>query len=144
MYGEQVLPEVAEKDVDVVTHERLGFGRCRIALAVHKDASYTTASSLAGKVVGWVRGRLERATRRPVNVNDLERRLQLLQQDDRIRAVNAALIPGSRRGESVLRVQLSEAESWRVRLEADNHGSPAIGSEAGALRDRVPERHGVG
>lgn len=43
---------VAEKGVSVVTHRRLGFGRCRLAVAVHQDAPYDTSSALAGKVVG--------------------------------------------------------------------------------------------
>ncbi len=44
--------QVAEKGVSVVTHERLGFGRCRVSLAVHQDAPYDTPAALAGKVVG--------------------------------------------------------------------------------------------
>lgn len=44
--------QVAEKGVDVVTHEKLGFGRCRLSLAVHQDAPYDTPAALAGKVVG--------------------------------------------------------------------------------------------
>ena len=38
--------------VDVVTHESLGFGRCRLAVAVHRDASYQSGVDLSGKVVG--------------------------------------------------------------------------------------------
>jgi ATP phosphoribosyltransferase len=44
--------QVAEKGVSVVTHQRLGFGRCRLAVAVHKDAQYDAPATLAGKVVG--------------------------------------------------------------------------------------------
>jgi ATP phosphoribosyltransferase len=44
--------QVAEKGVSVVTHQRLGFGRCRLSVAVHQDAPYDTPASLAGKVVG--------------------------------------------------------------------------------------------
>jgi ATP phosphoribosyltransferase len=44
--------QLAEKGVDVVTHERLGFGRCTLTLAVHRDAPYDAPAALAGKVVG--------------------------------------------------------------------------------------------
>lgn len=44
--------QVLEKRVDVVEHRRLGFGRCRLSVAVHKDAPYARSSDLAGKVVG--------------------------------------------------------------------------------------------
>ena len=44
--------QVLEKRVDVVEHRRLGFGRCRLSVAVHKDAPYASSSDLAGKVVG--------------------------------------------------------------------------------------------
>lgn len=44
--------QVLEKGVEVVEHRRLGFGKCRLSVAVHKDAPYKSASDLAGKVVG--------------------------------------------------------------------------------------------
>ena len=44
--------QVDEKGVEVVEHRRLGFGRCRLSVAVHKDAPYARAEDLAGKVVG--------------------------------------------------------------------------------------------
>ena len=44
--------QVAEKGVSVVTHENLGFGHCKLTLAVHRDAPYKAPSALAGKVVG--------------------------------------------------------------------------------------------
>jgi len=44
--------QVAEKGVDVVEHRRLGFGRCRLSVAVHKDAPFRKTEDLAGRVVG--------------------------------------------------------------------------------------------
>ncbi len=44
--------QVAERGVDVIQHRELGFGRCRLAVAVHKDAGYRVAADLSGKVVG--------------------------------------------------------------------------------------------
>ena len=44
--------QVLEKGVSVVEHRRLGFGRCRLSVAVHKDAPYRSPQDLAGCVVG--------------------------------------------------------------------------------------------
>jgi ATP phosphoribosyltransferase len=44
--------QVDEKGVEVVEHRRLGFGRCRLSVAVHKDARFERPEDLAGRVVG--------------------------------------------------------------------------------------------
>jgi ATP phosphoribosyltransferase len=44
--------QVLEKQVEVIEHARLGFGRCRLSLAVHRDAPYRRVEDLSGKVVG--------------------------------------------------------------------------------------------
>lgn len=44
--------QVREKGVCVVQHRELDFGRCRLSVAVHKDAPFRTPSDLAGAVVG--------------------------------------------------------------------------------------------
>jgi hemolysin activation/secretion protein len=81
----------------------------------------------------YLRSRLHESADEPVNVGEIEERLQLLQQDDRIRTVQAALTPGKRRGESILQVRVAEERPYRVRLFADNYESPSIGAEGGGL-----------
>lgn len=44
--------QVLEKAVKVFEHRRLGFGKCRLSVAVHKDAPFRTAQDLTGRVVG--------------------------------------------------------------------------------------------
>ncbi|MFO0689737.1 MAG: ATP phosphoribosyltransferase [Myxococcota bacterium] len=44
--------QVLEKAARVVEHRKLGFGRCRLSVAVHKDAPYRETADLAGRVVG--------------------------------------------------------------------------------------------
>ncbi len=53
--------QVLEKGVEVVEHRRLGFGRCRLSVAVHKDAAFRSSADLAGKVVGAKFVKLARA-----------------------------------------------------------------------------------
>jgi hemolysin activation/secretion protein len=70
----------------------------------------------------------------PLDVNALRERLQVLQQDDRIRAVRAELVPGARLGESVLRVAVEEARAWDLELGANNYVTPSLGDVQGAVR----------
>lgn len=44
--------QVAEKGASVEVHAKLGFGRCRMSVAVHKDAPFEAPTALAGKLVG--------------------------------------------------------------------------------------------
>lgn len=69
----------------------------------------------------------------PVNVFDVERRLQTLQQESHVSRLEARLLPGARVGESVLEVRAFETAPWAVRLELSNHQSPAIGEWNGRL-----------
>ena len=93
---------------------------------------------------GYVRARLERSAGPPVNVKELEEALQVLQQDDRIRSVQAALVPGERRGESILRVRVEEREPWTVTLAGDDYASPAIGEWRGTAEGTYANLIGVG
>ena len=73
--------------------------------------------------------RLQRGGGAALNVKDLEERLQILQQDPRIRSVHAALVPAKRLGEAVLNVDVYEERPFWIRAEYDNYQSPTIGSE---------------
>jgi hemolysin activation/secretion protein len=79
----------------------------------------------------YVRSRLERATRAPLDVVALEERIQLLQQDPHIRRIQAELRPGSRPGLARLHVNVEEQPPWSVWLEANNHQPPSIGAYGG-------------
>lgn len=75
--------------------------------------------------------RLLLAGRAPVNVERLERALQVLQRDPWIERLEAVLEPGARRGESRLRLRVVEARPYRLRLTGANDRSPAVGSAGG-------------
>ncbi len=92
----------------------------------------------------YVRQRIARATGPPVNVNELERALQILQRDEKVKSVDAQLVPGERKGEAVLRVAVTEARPWSVRLAGNNYSSPAIGGGRGELRARWSNVTGFG
>ncbi len=81
----------------------------------------------------YVRSRVDPGDE-PIQVGELEQRLQVLQKDARIRTVNAALEPTDRLGESVLAVNVAEAPPWWIFLQGNNYETPAIGSEAGKIQ----------
>jgi ATP phosphoribosyltransferase len=63
--------QVLEKGVEVVEHRRLGFGKCRLSVAVHKDAPYRVAQDLSGRVVGAKFVRLARDYFERAGVHDV-------------------------------------------------------------------------
>ncbi len=82
----------------------------------------------------YFRERLEPATGGPVNIQELEAQLQLIQQDPRIRRIHAELGPGEVRGESLLRVRVEEASPYGLSIHTANDESPSIGSAHGQIR----------
>jgi len=65
----------------------------------------------------------------PLNIGSLQKRLQLLHQDERIKTIKAELVPGSKRGEGYLNVDVMEAAPFTASLEFSNHRSPSVGSD---------------
>lgn len=65
----------------------------------------------------------------PVNIERIQERLQLLQQDQRIQRLNAELKPGVRRGETELAVTVSEARPFKAWVDFNNHQTPVVGAE---------------
>lgn len=75
--------QVEEKRVDVTLHRKLGFGRCRLSVAVHQDAPYRTAADLSGKVVGskfvhLARDFFEREGARDVHILEIQGAVEVM------------------------------------------------------------------
>lgn len=77
---------------------------------------------------GYVRKRLEIATKSPINRQRLEKALQLLQLDPLLEEVNAELTVGNAPGRSILTVRLKEAPAFHAGIAIENRQSPSIGS----------------
>jgi hemolysin activation/secretion protein len=76
----------------------------------------------------YVRRRLRRFTRTPLNVNRLLEGLQLLQLDPLVDTISAELAAGARPGTSLLDVDVDQADAFAVDLVLDNGRSPSVGS----------------
>lgn len=81
----------------------------------------------------FLRRRVQLGAGPPLNVYDLQERLQFLQQDPRVERLDAELRPGLRAGDSVLDLRVEERVPYRLLLEVNNHQSPSIGSERGTV-----------
>ena len=79
----------------------------------------------------YFRSRIALAAGPPVNIQTLQERLQLFQQDPRFERLNAELRPGVARGESELLVKVTEESPYKLWLAFDNYQSPTVGAERG-------------
>ncbi|MGH7343583.1 MAG: ShlB/FhaC/HecB family hemolysin secretion/activation protein, partial [Candidatus Rokuibacteriota bacterium] len=82
---------------------------------------------------GYIRRRVELGASDPLNIDELQPRLQILLEDPRIRRLGADLKPGLRLGESVLDVTVEERPPYRLSLDFDNYQPPAVGAERGIV-----------
>jgi hemolysin activation/secretion protein len=81
----------------------------------------------------YVSKRILLRTESPLNLEPLRSQLLLLQQDPLIERLNAALVPGNRPGEALLRVKVAEARPYFVTLGVSNDNPPSSGGERAEL-----------
>jgi hemolysin activation/secretion protein len=75
---------------------------------------------------GYLTSRLETAA--PLQVNELEQKIQLLQRNPMVKRINAQVAPAPVQGENVLRVRVKEESPYAAGFEFDNGRPPSIGS----------------
>ena len=92
----------------------------------------------------YISSRLAKAAETPVNVDKLQEALQLLQQDSRIKRINAELKPGAALGEGVLNVTIEETSPYLVSLAFNNNAPPSTGSYRGELNLAHQNLFGIG
>jgi len=86
----------------------------------------------------YVYDRLAFANNEPLNMQQLQARLQLLQQDRLVHRIKAKLVPGLHRGESVLKVEIDENRPYQFGVVINNWRSPSVGE----LRKEIWASHG--
>jgi hemolysin activation/secretion protein len=75
----------------------------------------------------YLKDRIALAANPPINIHRLQETLQILQQDRRIKKINAELRPGILQGESDLFVKVEENRPYTAILRFNNNQSPSIG-----------------
>lgn len=81
----------------------------------------------------YLEGRIRRTIKSPLNLNDLQDSLRLLELNPIIRQVNGVLVPGLSPGEADLQLRIKEERPLRIAFSVDNHRSPSVGAERGIL-----------
>ena len=81
----------------------------------------------------YIRGRIGLATKPPLNREQLVNALQLLQLNPRIANISAELSQGINPGESLLELQVEEANTFNAELTFDNYQAVSIGSQSRRL-----------
>ncbi len=92
----------------------------------------------------YISDRLYNGEEQVLNVNDLRQNFQQLLLDPLVERMNGSLIPGSKRGTSVLEVNVTRARPYQLTLTGDNYNPPSIGSEVGHLSGWVRNLTGFG
>lgn len=82
----------------------------------------------------WVRNhyldrRLRLGIGPPLNINDLQQQLQILQENPLVGSINAYLDPGRVPGKSRLDVTVKENRPYHLSVSANNHRPPSVGAE---------------
>ncbi len=93
---------------------------------------------------GYIRRRLEIATKPPLNRKRLEQALQLLQIDPLLEQVNAELTAGKAPGLNILVVRLKEAPAFNAGIIIANSQSPSVGSIQGSIYGSYNNPLGIG
>jgi hemolysin activation/secretion protein len=76
----------------------------------------------------YIRDRIQLGAGKPLNVPHLLEKLQLLRLDPRIQNLSAELQTGMRPGTNILRVEVEEADTFKLTATLDNGRSPSVGS----------------
>ncbi|RKZ92573.1 MAG: ShlB/FhaC/HecB family hemolysin secretion/activation protein [Candidatus Parabeggiatoa sp. nov. 1] len=81
----------------------------------------------------YIEKRVRGAGAAALNINQLQERLQLLQQRPMVERIHAELKPGVKLGEAILDLGVSEASPYRLQFNFNNHRSPSIGAYRGEI-----------
>lgn len=88
------------------------------------DISLSTTGRLSD---AFVRGKVKASTSGPVRLADLQRAISRLEREDTISHVKGSLKPGAERGQSVLDLEVVEADAFSLTIGGNNYRSPSVG-----------------
>jgi len=83
---------------------------------------------------GFIRERMALGAGQPLNLLQLQERMQVLLQNPQIERINAELAPGVRPGEAQLKLDVVEAKRNLFAFAVANNRSPSVGAERGEVQ----------
>jgi len=92
----------------------------------------------------YLRGRIRPGATVPLDIGKLSERIEILQQDPRIKKLTARLVPGNRRGEATLHIFVEETNRFGVDFRFSNYEPPSIGALAGQIEGSLENLVGLG
>jgi hemolysin activation/secretion protein len=92
----------------------------------------------------FIRERVELGTGPPLNVRELNDRLQIIVQEPQVARINADLQPGDQPGEANLVTNVEERRPYDLNLVFDNHLVPSLGDVRGLVQGRLYNLTGWG
>ena len=81
----------------------------------------------------YIEKRLRLGSEDALNLQTLQERMQLLDEDRRVERLNAELKPGLKPGEGVLQVQIEEARPYEIGVSFNNRYSTSVGELRGEV-----------
>ena len=81
----------------------------------------------------YILSRIQKGITSPVNIFELQKPLQLMQQDPLIKTIHAQLIAGVKAGEGILDIEVVEEKPYQLGIIANNYRSPGTGSYFGEV-----------
>jgi hemolysin activation/secretion protein len=105
------------------------------------DNGVVTFRAIEGKITGidiaeygrlkssFIKKRIELGIGPPLNLYDLQERLQIMDANPLIKRLDVQLNPGDKPGEASLKVNVEEEKPYFMALSVSNNRSPAVGGE---------------
>ena len=93
---------------------------------------------------GFLRDLIESELSVPLNIIDLQRGFNRLEQQHTINVAKGRLKPANEQGESTLELEIVEADAFSLRVAANNYRSPSIGDTQGTIQLRHLNLTGMG
>ncbi|WP_019507422.1 ShlB/FhaC/HecB family hemolysin secretion/activation protein [Pleurocapsa sp. PCC 7319] len=92
----------------------------------------------------YIRNRLKRKTQTPLNINQLQEALQLLQLNPLIASLDAELSAGIEPGTNTLAVSVTGADTFSLQARLNNNRNPSIGTFERGIELREANLFGIG
>lgn len=93
---------------------------------------------------GYIKKRLQDDPNKPLNLQELQERFQMLLTDPLISQMKGKLLPGATSGHSILDVVVTRAQPYHLTLFGDNYRPPSIGAEGFGLTGQLFNLTGMG
>ena len=115
-----------------LTEQEISSGKIAIQV-VEGELEHIELEGLQRLKPNYINSRLQRASRVPFNIYQLEEALQSLQTDPLIERIQARLVEGTTAYTSVLLLEIEEASIFNSRIAINNSSPPNIGEIRGVV-----------